>query len=698
MVDAPVLGMQKLGILDKDKIFEDLELDGDCRLRIGVDFGTKSSSLSYDRATLYTPLAHCKAADKILKDYNGSHRIESVAAILQNIDDPQDTVLVFGAAANEDPSVTSRKLLGKIPMMKLDILYEGTQAFQDPVIINMLEDLQHQHREVLDAICNGPTQAQCRVQDPLSGRYNVRTIRSIRCVFREFLRYLLQSAKAHFASRSELQPAITEMIFAEKAGVAVSIPTISSCHDSTMDDLRELLHGAGFPKRTCLLSEAKSAAWFNLLEQAQGIGADIPHFAREQILIVADIGGATTDVSFVAPCRTGEDGSGIMLGELNDGVGPLNGSQKLNEMFKGWLRERFPGGVLQLAKAFQGSERDLLEAFAAGFEVKKWSFRKSDCRVEIRPHSKAPLVLRDFEGDDFAAVEDRIILHSSVMGKFFDEWLSGIINMLEECVNKVKQELEESVSVVIGLTGWGSLPPFVLEETQSHFGGRIPVQMMETKRTSAVAQGGFLQLTTQPVFDAQTARASFDIRTPDIYKRVICEGADLSDGHEHSLNGELCFRDSEFPVHLIFVVLRDEQYGSMETAGLLKLMISSLEQGQFQLEKHADGSSYVRIQYRIQLQSDELMPRLMLTVPYGGRFLNVSGGAGPDMSNHMVIRDLYEHFAHKGDDDARTIWNETQGKRANGTMQFTCSIAHDHSAWHQPDIFEEVESDITDRW
>jgi len=50
MTDAPVLQMQQLQILELSDVLDHIGFADGHRLQIGIDFGTKSSSICYDQS------------------------------------------------------------------------------------------------------------------------------------------------------------------------------------------------------------------------------------------------------------------------------------------------------------------------------------------------------------------------------------------------------------------------------------------------------------------------------------------------------------------------------------------------------------------------------------------------------------------------------------------------------------------------
>jgi len=401
-------------------------------------------------------------------------------------------------------------------MMKLHLLSGQDGAAHDPTTMDMLNDINQHHENVMQAICNESFDVRCRVQDPLSQEYKICNIRSVRCIIKEFLRYLLQSAKAHFASRHELQPAVVTTIFQEKAEVAISVPTNAFWTDSTVDNFQELLREAEFPEVTILVSEAKSAALYHVFDLSKTAGTDAAKKIAKQITFIADIGGGTTDLTCLGSYYATKDSGTICFGEIVSGVGSMDGSEKLNTLFKQYLRQQLPGGISELAPEFQGSELQISEVFSNAFEVAKRNFDNTEASYNVAPRFTTPLRLQKIDLEDCVVDGRRLILDACIMQGIFDEWLAGIVSMLQEFIADVTREWRDDTPIVVGLTGWGSLPPYVLQFVNAHFSSQgVRVQMMETKTRPAVALGNYLQLVNQDL-----------ARTTALYQRVARIGDD----------------------------------------------------------------------------------------------------------------------------------------------------------------------------
>ncbi|KIV83354.1 hypothetical protein PV11_05387 [Exophiala sideris] len=500
-------------------IMDHVGLTDDYRLHIGIDFGTKFSSVCYDYSRPSIPLINCHAASETVKDYNTSDRFASIAAFTQADDVATKTLwqLEFGARALRSTRSTTigQNRVVKVEMMKLHLISEQYAETLKPRMWHVLNDLNQHHADVMHAICNGGREVSCRVHDPLSQQYRVCSIRSVDCIIREFLLYLLQSTKARIAKRHKLTPAVVTTIFRKKADVAISVPTNEMWTDSIMFDFRYLLQKAGFPEATILVSEARSSALYHAFELIKAAGFDVAEKTAgkitEQITIIADLQVDTTNITCLGSYHATEGSCTISFGEISSGVGSLDGSEMLSTLFKQYLRHelfQLPGGVSGLVPHFQGSQDQILDACAAGFELVKQDFDNTRASYEVAPRFDADRQPRLLHIDQRGIIVDgnQLILDASIIQAIFDEWLTGIASMLRAVILDVTKDWKETTPVVIGLTGWDwyRLPPYVLQFLTAHFSSqRGPVQVIEIK--TRLAQGNYLQLVHHDLAGTQSA-------------------------------------------------------------------------------------------------------------------------------------------------------------------------------------------------
>ena len=653
MPDAPVHEMEKLGIQDYDAILKRVDLTENAHLNCGIDFGSTFSSVSYGPVHPSTRFPNCQTAPYSVKDINGEQRVASIAAFLQTIQDPDAPCeLVFGARAKENPARSGHKVLGKLSLIKLSLVSENAEIAQDSALLSMTRDLKEKHTRIIKTVRSATPDAKFYVVDPLTGERNLHTLHSIDCVIREYLRFLWQSTKAHFASKNNLHPATVMKIFDERARASVSVPVISTWEETTMDNLRKLLHDAGFPRMTFIYPEAKASALFHLFQSSQETGVSIADIARSGLRTAGDIGGGTADITCLI-ARKGANQTSTELEEAFPGVGSFNGSQKLNELFKAYLSEQFPDGKYGMKRA---------------------------------------------EGFGIAVERDCVVLEAFVMKGIFDAWLNEILSMLKSYLEDIKSKLPGWEPNKIGLTGWGSLPPYVLSFFREHLqtGDQVPtadqvsVELMDTVSDSVVAQGNFLQLIDLDFDKVQEARADFHIEG---CAPVVCQGDNLNGTISYETDGELCLRDPSFPLKHELRVKSGVEFGLGDDVGSFEIEVDSLQGGGFELQwRQMDGNlvSYLDLEYHLRLNLDELMPRLELTVPYGGRLDSIDRAAGEDMTWSIPLKSLYMHVAsgkigkHKGTTldiiteeapyDHHTEYHPTPG-------------ANDHGGWYEGENF-----------
>ena len=173
-------------------------------------------------------------------------------------------------------------------------------ASPDPTVAKMVEDLKEQHNNAFEAIRKESAHSQLRTFNPLTGTYEPCTIHSIDCVIREFMKFLLRMAMRHCAKSRNLSAVQVETIF-QHACVAVSVPTIGQ-DDGNMDNYLVLLSEAGYPDKTCLLSEAQSSAICCLVDDVQKGRRSLDQL-RSRNMAIVDMGGISTDISIISTGR-----------------------------------------------------------------------------------------------------------------------------------------------------------------------------------------------------------------------------------------------------------------------------------------------------------------------------------------------------------------------------------------------------------
>ncbi|KIW18913.1 hypothetical protein PV08_03202 [Exophiala spinifera] len=636
-------GLENLHIENLDDVLQTIGLVGDVRVKVAVDFGTATSSVCYDILSPFATLLTCPQATNILLNEKGSHRVDTVAAIWQPVAQPTSPCqLVFGSTACETPP-GEFKLIGRLNLMKLHLLSKHYDVG--------VQNLREEHQHVIDSICNTTSGGLCRIYDPLRRTYSTHTINSVSRVIVEFLRFLLRSTMAHFAQKYALDVSMVDTIFKEKVDVAMSMPTVSTWEKDMLDKFRELLHDAGLPQTTFIFSEAKSAAIFHVWQKAQ---AEKP---KGVVSIIVDIGCGTTDYSCLYPYHVASNRTSYKLGEVIPGTGSCDGSQQLNEKFKALLRHHLDGKIAELVPEFQGDEYQVLEAFERGFELVKRTYNDSKPEYHIVPMFDESYLFQppNAEIQGFRIEDDRIVLKGVVMRRIFDEWLERIIRVLKEQLKSVREKYEGTMPLFIGLTGWGSLPPYVLRKIRESFDS-ISVQLMETKDGSAVAQGNFLELATEDLATLIQSRTWYGIRAEYGIQWIVEKDTALFPYKERGIIGAQTIRDPKFPLAFELPVIRrggagEDSEGPSEV-GMLRITIPSLQSSGFTLDQE-EGSNHLTFRYQVKLKLDRLMASLELTIPCGGQQVHNARAIEKGMVASFPLKDLYMHPALMGSTTAK---------------------------------------------
>jgi hypothetical protein len=442
-----------------DEALKRVGLDGDARLKSGIDLGSKFSTINYGRVHPTMSLSECRVALTPVQDIDHSARIPTIATFIQKIDDTKNTFceLVFGAKTQEDHA-PGHKVLAMVEYFKLSLVSPAAEVPQDHQLLGMVLNLQQKIVGQVNSVRKSVPDGKYCVRDPLTAHNNVHTLLSIRCVLREFLRFLWRSAQHHYAEAYGLRPDLVTRIFKEKADVMIAVPTGSIWENEAKDELRMLLHEAGFPKNTFIWSEPNASAMYDLLETAERQGVGIAEVSNTvEVRMVNDVGGLTTDFCGLGASHV-YNSCAVTLKEVVPGMGSFNCSQRLNELFREYLKGQFPRGLLQLTSGFDGTEDDLLEAFERGFEKTKQSFDGARQGYKVKPVFKCRQTPRfkDIKLPTLAITKNQMILVASPMKKIFDDWLYPIQTMLEECMSEIDSPC------TIALTGGGSRPAYVL--------------------------------------------------------------------------------------------------------------------------------------------------------------------------------------------------------------------------------------------
>lgn len=512
--DANVHALENLSLAS----FEDLlDPNSHHRLKIGIDFGTMKSCVCWDivDTSTLTSVQKPAPAEFRLKDIDGGSIIPSVVVAYWG--HPPDIWMAFGSKAVAlDDSAKAWKDLG---MIKLLLIPEGHPVLSyDNVSAEMVSTLRQEQKGAMILAPYDPKQTWTDyvvVQDPFTKEWSLFNdipnhpggiLEAMTAtgpdIAREFLHYLLQSTKASIAETTKFSRDQVETIFNTKTDVALSIPTI---WDSAIKEhLKKLLDDAVYPRATYLVGEAHSAALFHHFEEMKHRRPQTNH-----VKIIVDIGGGTADISCVSVDNANQGTAKVV--EVVPGIGSLDGSQRLNELFAVFL-EQAVGSMSALLAEVPGQwyyikgnqpkvELHTRRAFQAGFETVKRMFDHGSAPgsgtafnnqpvYKIQPIPQLKLDPKDHK--DFIVTTSEILMPRATIAMLFTTWLRRIKEMIEDRFKAIWQK-HPGVAVTIVLTGGGSLPPFVPEAIRHHFTG-IEVQTTEDFSRLSVAQGNYISL------------------------------------------------------------------------------------------------------------------------------------------------------------------------------------------------------------
>ncbi|KAJ9603311.1 hypothetical protein H2200_012089 [Cladophialophora chaetospira] len=649
MLDATVRDFEQLPTnFQYQAALESVGLDGRSRIKSGVDIGSTFSSINYGIVHQGASVAEPGNGPQTVQ-VDKNPQIPTVAAFFR--DEKTSTCkLVFGTRAIRPPP-TGHKVLARIALFKFSIVSQDAEFPQDQKLLSLIFKLQQQQSAQIEEVRSALFNCRYLVHDPLTRQQYPKTLNSINCINREFVRFLWHSAQADFASKHGLDPSLVAKFFKTKADVAVAVPAVSVWDDETKDILRELLNDAGFPKTTCIGFEANAAALYGLAIAAERGGVPITDMANdEETRVNTDIGGLTVDICGLVVV-VDETGTDVKVKEKIPGTSSFHGSQFINELLKEYLKETFPDGLSNHMVGFIGTEDDVLNAFDKAFELIKQTFDGALAQYVIRPRfdsaSHSQWHFRGLSPTELVLENDYMILSNSVMKEIFDKVLVLIGKSIKDCI------LEVDGPCKITLTGGGSRPPYVLEflRRQLERTGpsvpakqRITVEVAGATTDSAVARDNFLMLHSLDFSTIQQARATFGIQE---HKPLVKRNADLSGTTTHKVTGHFRILHSE-PVFPLLVDLPMQSWGrdaQVNSSGSFLVEIPNQEIGGWpiEMEKNPPGHVAARycgdIPYQVDLNLDSLMPYATATI------LDAGGKPLRDLTSSLLLKSLYKHVA-----------------------------------------------------
>ena len=322
--------------------------------------------------------------------------------------------------------------------------------------------------------------------------------------------------------------------------------------------------------------------------------------------------------------------------------------QKLNESFLEWLRNLDDGGVLRLVPNFKGTELEALDAFSKGLDSAKKAYSSTNRSWDIEPEFHPPFCLRMTSDPEFRTTSSTMIIDPYLINRFTKPWSKKVNLMFQECVDRVRSKLGETIPIKLGLAGWGNLPSFLQKVIESAFGNQpeIRVCLMDIDFIATVAEGSYLHLVTQGAALQQYARA--DLGIPDC-PWIVEEGADLTNEEQRVVEFCVVVKNPGFPYTFHQSVVMSSPGVDTDTAshmgtdtevaekvvttvGTIDLEIPDAMG--FQLQQDRCGNVFMQVGYTVQLHVDRMMPFLVLTETTSGRRLKAS----------FKVKNLYRHF------------------------------------------------------
>ena len=235
-----------------------LLIQDDYRLVIGLDIGTKFSSVCWQRLPRAATLTPGQAIETRNIRVEGEHRIPTEAAIVVNVDTSHAS-MVFGPAVEEHLKLGMIEDKNVFRLLKLSLMPEHGDEFSEDVL--MMKDVRATHDVALQSAPFGDIGVECDF-DKTQHTCNVSHVSH---VFREYLRYLWDKVKVDIQQVSNLSNGdLQQILSSTKTAVSVAVPAIWT--NPMIDQFRKLLAAAGLPN-VHIVSEPKCAAAVIALEE-----------------------------------------------------------------------------------------------------------------------------------------------------------------------------------------------------------------------------------------------------------------------------------------------------------------------------------------------------------------------------------------------------------------------------------------------
>ena len=430
--------------------------------------------------------------------------------------------------------------------------------------------------------------------------------------------------------------------------------------------VRERLHAAGYPERTRLFCEAESAGLYHLCRMI-GTGQQVLPDVKE-VIILGDIGGGTVDI--VALFIYTDDGA-IQIGQLGHASGSLDGIEKLNRCFTSYLNKELKedGGIKSLASFLRDGDSisDVERALEAGFELKKRNF---DGRGFSRYHVVPELGSRCLDPIDshtFDVQGNEVILPNATMRNIFEEWLEGIFMSLEQLRAKIEPLRGSKVSLSVGLSGWGSLPPYVQTKLENLFSdSKVPVIRFDVKIESVVAQGNYMSLQLRS--SSLRARLGWGVLDEEGHERyVFNENDDLSGrtADSYFINGTREFSENHAPWTDALQRSIDARFGVIHSkygAGYVQTLQIEIPRATHVVSNQEKNSGRLSFEYSVHLEFRAGHGRLVFKIPHTGQFGSEGRELAKDLRKVFPLGNIYKLEDEEWNARAKKAFESARGK------------------------------------
>ncbi|KAJ9603309.1 hypothetical protein H2200_012087 [Cladophialophora chaetospira] len=665
------------------------------RLKIAGHFASDKIVLGWGFASMFTPLRVCDLPAHYLKDYTKEH-ISAIVGVKEVMEFGKSSLeLVHGCAAVALKERDGHDFPAKFEMLTLDHLTDDITEKASEGVQDYVDTIFSHHAKVLAAI-RSHSGGTVYIRDPVTNWRNPCTITSSSCILRECIKFWWQSLKVAFATQHKAQRQEVEEIFNNYADVAVSVPAVA-CQYATgsgasdnigakqgaLEMFRSHLIEAGFPRTTFILNEAKSIALRRLWTRFRCIRAPLQDERKEPLVSVMNMGDSSWDNATAAVFSNKTIGPDLVYenGQLGRAVGGFEGSRALNYMFphhmEQVLQER--GNDLRtLAPHFPGYESRLKQRIAAAMEHVTRAFSNTRTQAEFsRAVNLDGADMRHSRYETFSTEKWYLKVKRDLVHRISKEWSQPAIQAARKEMEQTLAALPADKSIVLVLTGLGSLPSFVLENFNAAFADleRVTVSMIEHGYTDGVVHGSFLSLLHQRVLYQSEASKSYAVLTDDgritwlVKANDDFESEDIE--QQACYHGRLTLKNPTFPVSISSTIFSSIHPQALHITNIedlddrimcqvgepLSISIRYWECLGCTPLRNETGDAVLSLEYRVGFRFKGMKNEVVMTVPYGGRF-DETRDTWRDLKAvlpYQLFNDLFKQAAYVGDDEARVI-------------------------------------------